>query len=573
MALSIREASPAVEAFDAIAGVFDERFGGWASVAAQRRAVRRYLLAAFPPGASLLELGGGTGEDAIFLAERGRRVTLTDGAPRMVERAREKAERAGLGDRVRALEARLEWLEEFARDWLEGGGDPFDGAYSNFAALNCVEDLGPVARGLARLLRPGAPALLVMFGPFSPGEVLVQLARGDPRAAIRRLSRGAVPARLGGRHFSVRYPGPGEVARAFAPYFRLVRKRGIGIFVPPSAAEPEISAWPRLLGWLERLDRVFAAPLALLGDHVLLHFVRTDVPAPETGAGGAGRRAWTAARGEGMTAPEDLRERLRRFRAAYAAHRAAEGRGRGGEEELLALPYLRRGPTAKQWAVRARSFDRFLEAVLEARVMEAVGRSLRVLDLGAGNGWLAYRVQRLGHRATAVDIRDDDVDGLGAARAYRRHLPVMFDRVVASFEALPFAARTFDIAVFNASIHYALDLAAALAEAARVVVPGGRIAILDSPFYASDEQGEAMVAEKRREAERRFGARAGDLMALPFVEYLTPDRLAEASARLGLEWRRHRVRYPLWYEARPLLAALGRRRPPSRFDVWEAKVP
>ena len=38
------------------------------SVAAQRRSVRRELLGAFPPGARLLELGGGTGEDALFLA-------------------------------------------------------------------------------------------------------------------------------------------------------------------------------------------------------------------------------------------------------------------------------------------------------------------------------------------------------------------------------------------------------------------------------------------------------------------------------------------------------------------------
>ena len=49
-----------------------------------------------------------------------------------------------------------------------------------------------------------------------------------------------------------------------------------------------------------------------------------------------------------------------RFRAAYADQRKAEGRGSGGEAELLALPYLRTGPLARQWAVRARSYERFL---------------------------------------------------------------------------------------------------------------------------------------------------------------------------------------------------------------------
>ena len=50
---------PAAFAFDAIAPVFDSRFGDWRSVAAQRRAVRAALLRAFPRRGHILELGGG----------------------------------------------------------------------------------------------------------------------------------------------------------------------------------------------------------------------------------------------------------------------------------------------------------------------------------------------------------------------------------------------------------------------------------------------------------------------------------------------------------------------------------
>jgi len=110
----------------------------------------------------------------------------------------------------------------------------------------------------------------------------------------------------------------------------------------------------------------------------------------------------------------------------------------------------------------------------------------------------------------------------------------------------------------------------ALREARRVVRPRGRIVVLDSPFYGSTEHGEAMLRAKRQDAERRFGARAEALMALAVVEYLTRDRLADASRGLGLApWRRYRVRYPLWYELRAVRAALRGERPPSRFDVWE----
>lgn len=260
-----------------------------------------------------------------------------------------------------------------------------------------------------------------------------------------------------------------------------------------------------------------------------------------------------------------------RFRAAYGEQRAAEGRWHD-LDELLALPYLTTGSLARQWTVRARTFDAFMHRVLE-REAGRLTRPLRVLDLGAGNGWLCYRVAQAGHDALALDLRTDAVDGLGAATEYLRERPGLFRRVVASFESLPVAERSFDLAVFNAALHYALDLAAVLAEARRTVRPGGRMVILDSPFYAHAADGAAMVAEKHRNAARDFGERAEDLLALPFIEFLTPDRLREASASLGLVWRRHRVRYPLWYEARALMAWLAQRRAPSRFDLWECTVP
>ncbi len=271
-----------------------------------------------------------------------------------------------------------------------------------------------------------------------------------------------------------------------------------------------------------------------------------------------------------MTGPPLSAERAR-FRAEYGAHRAAEGRTTS-REELLALPYLGSGPLARQWQVRARSFDTFLGRVLGPLAAEA-GRPLQLLDLGAGNGWLCYRVALAGHRAVALDLRSDGIDGLGAAGPFLEAVPTGVRRVVASFDALPLDRAGFDLGVFNAALHYALDLAAVLHEACRVIRPRGRLVILDSPFYTRAADGEAMVAEKHRAAPERFGARADVLMALPFVEYLTRQRLELASAGLGLAWHRHRVRYPLWYEARPLMSWLRGHRRPSRFDVWETRTP
>jgi SAM-dependent methyltransferase len=266
--------SPAARAFDAIAPEFDAVFSPWLSVAAQRRAVRAALLREFAPGSKILEIGGGTGEDAAFLAERGYHVLLTDSSPAMVSIARGKL----LPLKAYAEVAAAEDLENFAIRHVDSGWSLFEGAFSNFAPLNCVENLAPTARGLARLLRPGAAAMLVLFGTVCPGEMLVELLRRRPQNVFRRLKKIPVHARLAKREFTVTYHRTGAIRKAFMPWFSLEKRIGIGITVPPSAAEPWISERPRLLDALERLDSRVCLPLACLGDHILYQFRRTDVP-------------------------------------------------------------------------------------------------------------------------------------------------------------------------------------------------------------------------------------------------------------------------------------------------------
>ncbi len=253
----------AAAAFDAVADAFDERFGRWESVAAQRRAVRAALHRTFPRGSCVLELGGGTGEDARWLAGQGCTVTLTDPSPAMVRVAAGKLLPLGMPEPMIAS----------AED-LSAVTGTFDGAFSNFAALNCVTDLGAVARGLGALIRPGGSVLLVLFGSCCPGEWLTQVARARPRAAFRRSARDDVRARLGGHEFTVRYHRRNDVTRAFAQEFSLVERRGIGVFVPPSDAEPWISSHPALLASLERLDGATSRLFAPFGDHVLYHLRR-----------------------------------------------------------------------------------------------------------------------------------------------------------------------------------------------------------------------------------------------------------------------------------------------------------
>ena len=236
------------EAFNRLAGRYDEMWTDSAAGRGQREAVWRETLPLFQPGERVLDLGCGTGVDAAHLASAGLRVHAIDIAPRMVEIARQRQNAHRITAEVLAIEDLGRLIPS----------DKFDGALANFGVLNCVEDLRTLAEDLARLVRPGGRLILCPMGRFCLWETIRFLARGRPGKAFRRLRGGGVEASLG---FRVFYPSVAEIAAAFAPHFRLLRFRSIGVFVPPLAA----------------LDRLFAGwPLfRSLGDHRLLVLVRT----------------------------------------------------------------------------------------------------------------------------------------------------------------------------------------------------------------------------------------------------------------------------------------------------------
>ena len=131
----------------------------------------------------------------------------------------------------------------------------YDGVLSNFAGLNCVADLRCVARDLARLVRPGGRAILCLFGRFCLWEMLWYILQGDIKKAFRRLRGKGVVANLApGHSVLVRYPSVGSLRRDFAPHFRLVSWKGVGIAVPPSYLEPWAARFARLFKFAAKID-------------------------------------------------------------------------------------------------------------------------------------------------------------------------------------------------------------------------------------------------------------------------------------------------------------------------------
>jgi SAM-dependent methyltransferase len=262
---------------------------------------------------------------------------------------------------------------------------------------------------------------------------------------------------------------------------------------------------------------------------------------------------------------------LRQDRIDYYAHfivdyeqiRAAEGRGSGNDDFYLGLPFTDiTGRNSKQWRIRARSYD-----YLITRVLKPLGNRGTVLDLGAGNCWMSFRLTLAGYRAVAVDLFTNVYDGLEAAAHYQKHLPNSLPRFQAEMTCLPFQSEQFDAVIFNASLHYSEDYEASLREALRCLRTGGMLVISDTPWYSREGSGRQMVAERHAAFLRRYGIASDSVQSLGF---LTDDRLRALEERLAIQWTVHSPWYGLKWALRPVVARLRRKREPSRFRIYTA---
>jgi SAM-dependent methyltransferase len=250
------------------------------------------------------------------------------------------------------------------------------------------------------------------------------------------------------------------------------------------------------------------------------------------------------------------------FLKEYGTVRHAEGRGSNEAAYYLELPFrdiTRRNEA--QWKIRSRSFE-YLQQRVFPRLRRELGQRLDIIDIGAGNCWMSHRLATAGHRPVAIDIFADPHDGLRAARHYPIHFPV----VEAEFDQMPFDNKSFDIALFNASVHYSANVVGTLKAAMACLRPNGRILIVDSPIYAHPEHGERMKRERKARFEQQYGFCSDVLHSR---EYLDVPLLDDLARTLKIAWRIHRPWYGWRWRFRPMKAWFLRRRPPSNFWILE----
>lgn len=240
--------------FDSIAAGYDDLWTHSVVGRLQRAAVWHHIEPLFRDGDRVLDLGCGTGEDALHLTKRGISVQAIDSSLQMV--------RIAISRGVNATQLSLENL-----DRLQG---VYDGAISNFGALNCVERIDLVSDALARLIRPGGHVALCIMGRFCLWETAWYTLK-------RKLSK--AERRWGGRSFSnslgmwVHYSSRKQLRNGFAPHFELIGWRGIGLAVPPSFVEGIPAPIAESLAAVDRYVAHWPG-LRALSDHRLAVLVR-----------------------------------------------------------------------------------------------------------------------------------------------------------------------------------------------------------------------------------------------------------------------------------------------------------
>jgi len=247
--------------FESIAANYDSCTEGLLAQC-QRHQVWAWLDRYLQPGMRVLELGCGTGVDALHLAQRGLYITATDPAPTMVAQTLAKAEQAGLTDWITGQVVGAE-------DW-RATTMLYDGCFSNFSGLNCVADVGALAATLAQGLKPGAPLILILFGRYCLWEMLAYGLRGKWSKSTRRWQQGAVPVSIApGVTVDTYYHSTQALQTHLHPWFEPVAQVGIGVAVPPIYAER--GAHPSWVNLAQSLDLTLGRywPYRHWGDHAL----------------------------------------------------------------------------------------------------------------------------------------------------------------------------------------------------------------------------------------------------------------------------------------------------------------
>ncbi|MDG6987908.1 MAG: nitroreductase family deazaflavin-dependent oxidoreductase [Nitrososphaerota archaeon] len=222
----------------------------------------------------LVEVGCGTGEEAVTISDWVSGIVATDVSGGMIGLLQEKVAARGLAGKI--LPARLSASEvSRVRDLI--GEKEIRVAYSFNGALNCEPNLGSFARQLDSLLEPGGYFVCSVRNTTCATEMIshglvLQFDRANPRRVQ------PIMVSVGGRDVPSTYFSPSSFISYFSPRFRPEQVIALPALLPPAYLNGYYLRLRPFLSFLERLELALsgAPPFNRLGDQTLFVFRKSS---------------------------------------------------------------------------------------------------------------------------------------------------------------------------------------------------------------------------------------------------------------------------------------------------------
>ncbi len=264
-----------VEAFDSASDEYDFTIRqNFINVWIRNKSIEE-LLSLTRPEDVLLEIGCGTGVEAIQISKHVRGIVATDISGKMLSLLDQKLIARKLEGKIKTIQLGASEIGR-ARELLPKGKVRV--AYSFNGALNCEPRIKEFPSEISKVMEPKGLFVCSIRNTFCLSEAITHAAVLQvDRLAPRK--KQPVMVSVGGIDIPSYYYSPGKFVDIFRTHFRLRKMIGLPGLLPPAYLSNTYVKIRKALMFIENAERALAShyPVNRVGDQTLLVFERREL--------------------------------------------------------------------------------------------------------------------------------------------------------------------------------------------------------------------------------------------------------------------------------------------------------